>query len=66
MNVHEGLLNNAENNCSFTEDEVDIMCSEDGDDACGDGCETEEMVINDFEFCLDTIKLLEMQHQSAL
>ena len=33
---------------------------------CGDGCETEEMVINDFEFCLDTIKLLEMQHQSAL
>lgn len=35
MNVHEDLLNNGENNCSFTEDEVDIMCSEDGDDACG-------------------------------
>lgn len=38
MSVHEDLLNNGENNCSFTEDEVDIMCSEDGDDACGDGC----------------------------
>ena len=37
MSVHEDLLNNGENNCSFTEDEVDIMCSEDGDDACGDG-----------------------------
>lgn len=37
MNVHEDLLNNGENNCSFTEDEVDIMCSKDGDDACG-GC----------------------------
>ena len=37
MNVHEDLLNNGENNCSFTEDEVDIMCSKDGDDACGDG-----------------------------
>ena len=36
MNVHEDLLNNGENNCSFTEDEVDIMCSEDGDDACRD------------------------------
>lgn len=36
MNVHEDLLNNGENNCSFTEDEVDIMCSKDGDDACGD------------------------------
>lgn len=36
MSVHEDLLNNGENNCSFTEDEVDIMCSEDGDDACGD------------------------------
>lgn len=35
MNVHEDLLNNGENNCSFTEDEVDIMCSMDGDDACG-------------------------------
>lgn len=34
MNVHEDLLNNGENNCSFTEDEVDIMCSKDGDDAC--------------------------------
>lgn len=37
MSVHEDLLNNGENNCSFTEDEVDIMCSEDGDGACGDG-----------------------------
>ena len=37
MNVHEDLLNNGENNCSFTEDEVDIMCSKDGDAACGDG-----------------------------
>lgn len=37
MSVHEDLLNNGENNCSFTEDEVDIMCSKDGDDACGDG-----------------------------
>lgn len=38
MSVHEDLLNNGENNCSFTEDEVDIMCSEDGDGAyriCG-------------------------------
>lgn len=34
MSVHEDLLNNGENNCSFTEDEVDIMCSKDGDDAC--------------------------------
>lgn len=32
MSVHEDLLNNGENNCSFTEDEVDIMCSKDGDD----------------------------------
>lgn len=37
MSVHEDLLNNGENNCSFTEDEVDIMCSKDGDDACRDG-----------------------------
>lgn len=29
MSVHEDLLNNGENNCSFTEDEVDIMCSKD-------------------------------------
>lgn len=35
MSVHEDLLNDGENNCSFTEDEVDIMCSKDGDDACG-------------------------------
>lgn len=35
MSVHEDLLNNGENNCSFTEDEVDIMCSKDGDDARG-------------------------------
>lgn len=38
MSVHEDLLNNGENNCSFTEDEVDIMCSKDGDDAYRDGC----------------------------
>ena len=38
MSVHEDLLNNGENNCSFTEDEVDIMCSKDGDDARRDGC----------------------------
>ena len=38
MSVHEDLLNNGENNCSFTEDEVDIMCSKDGDDACRDSC----------------------------
>ena len=38
MSVHEDLMNNGENNCSFTEDEVDIMCSKDGDDACGVGC----------------------------
>ena len=37
MSVHEDLLNNGESNCSFTEDEVDIMCSKDGDDACRDG-----------------------------
>lgn len=42
MNVHEDLLNNGENNCSFTEDEVDIMCSKDGDDACGDSLFTVE------------------------
>ena len=39
MSVHEDLLNNGENNCSFTEDEVDIMCSKDGDDARRDGCQ---------------------------
>lgn len=37
MSVHEDLLNDGENNCSFTEDEVDIMCSKDGDNTCGDG-----------------------------
>ena len=37
MSVHEDLLNNGENNCSFTEDEVDIMCSKDAYGACGDG-----------------------------
>ena len=40
MSVHEDLLNNGENNCSFTEDEVDIMCSKDGDAACGNSCLT--------------------------
>lgn len=42
MSVHEDLLNNGENNCSFTEDEVDIMCSKDGDDACGDSGPADE------------------------
>lgn len=36
MSVHEDLLNNGENNCSFTEDEVDIMCSKDAYGARGD------------------------------
>lgn len=46
MSVHEDLLNNGENNCSFTEDEVDIMCSKDGDDACGDYCvDTKEKLV---------------------
>lgn len=35
MSVHEDLLNNGENNCSFTEDEVDIMCSKDAYGARG-------------------------------
>ena len=38
MSVHEDLLNDGENNCSFTEDEVDIMCSKDGDDAYRNSC----------------------------
>lgn len=46
MSVHEDLLNNGENNCSFTEDEVDIMCSEDAYDACGDYCvDTKEKLV---------------------
>lgn len=40
MSVHEDLLNNGENNCSFTEDEVDIMCSKDGDDTYRDNSGT--------------------------
>ena len=48
MSVHEDLLNNGENNCSFTEDEVDIMCSKDGDDACGDGVLAVEEKINKY------------------
>lgn len=43
MSVHEDLLNNGENNCSFTEDEVDIMCSKDAYGAhrmhCEDGAD---------------------------
>ena len=39
MSVHEDLLNNGENNCSFTEDEVDIMCSKDAYGARRDGCQ---------------------------
>ena len=51
MSVHEDLLNNGENNCSFTEDEVDIMCSEDGDDACGDcGSTTQKGYVEILEF----------------
>ena len=51
MSVHEDLLNNGENNCSFTEDEVDIMCSEDGDDACGDsGWTTTQKYVEILEF----------------
>lgn len=42
MSVHEDLLNNGENNCSFTEDEVDIMCSKDGDDALRDNLPLEQ------------------------
>lgn len=42
MSVHEDLLNNGESNCSFTEDEVDIMCSKDGDDARRDGMFVEQ------------------------
>ena len=51
MSVHEDLLNNGENNCSFTEDEVDIMCSKDGDDACGNcGGTTKERYLEILEF----------------
>ena len=51
MSVHEDLLNNGENNCSFTEDEVDIMCSKDGDDACGDcGRTTQKGYVEILEF----------------
>ena len=51
MSVHEDLLNNGENNCSFTEDEVDIMCSKDGDDACGDcGGTTQKGYVEILEF----------------
>ena len=51
MNVHEDLLNNGKNNCSFTEDEVDIMCSEDGDDTCGDNsCTTSDRYVKILEF----------------
>lgn len=47
MSVHEDLLNNGENNCSFTEDEVDIMCSKDGDDAYRDNsCTTSDRFVN--------------------
>lgn len=51
MNVHEDLLNNGENNCSFTEDEVDIMCSKDGDDACRDsGASPKERLLRMFKY----------------
>ena len=42
MSVHEDLLNNGENNCSFTEDEVDIMCSKDAYGACGNSGSADE------------------------
>lgn len=45
MNVHEDLLNNGKNNCSFTEDEVDIMCSEDGDDTYRDSLSAVEEIV---------------------
>lgn len=54
MSVHEDLLNNGENNCSFTEDEVDIMCSKDGDDAYRDNsCTTSDGFVSklDSHFC---------------
>ena len=51
MSVHEDLLNNGENNCSFTEDEVDIMCSKDGDDACRDNsCTTSDRFVRILDF----------------
>ena len=51
MSVHEDLLNNGENNCSFTEDEVDIMCSKDAYGACGDGGRTTQKgYVEIFEF----------------
>ena len=51
MSVHEDLLNNGENNCSFTEDEVDIMCSKDGDDTCRDcGRTTQKGYVEILEF----------------
>ena len=51
MSVHEDLLNNGENNCSFTEDEVDIMCSKDGDDACGiNSCTTSDRYVKILDF----------------
>lgn len=51
MSVHEDLLNNGENNCSFTEDEVDIMCSKDGDDAYRDNsCTTSGRFVEILDF----------------
>ena len=51
MSVHEDLLNNGENNCSFTEDEVDIMCSKDGDDAYRDNsCTTSDRFVRILDF----------------
>ena len=71
MSVHEDLLNNGENNCSFTEDEVDIMCSKDGDDACGEcGKDVKEREINqrillfwkkiDVYFCFRRVDMREL------
>lgn len=61
MSVHEDLLNNGENNCSFTEDEVDIMCSKDGDDAyrkyCGIGAENSIMTVYIADFCVRAVEI---------
>lgn len=63
MSVHEDLLNNGENNCSFTEDEVDIMCSKDGDDACGSrdmSTKGEVVKILEFDDCPTNENLVEI------
>ena len=66
MSVHEDLLNNGENNCSFTEDEVDIMCSKDGDDALRSSYApdtTEE--VTESQFGVNSIKTLDSVQKSS-